>query len=29
MSETPNWRENGVRIVRSNELDHNTPQTRA
>ena len=27
MSETPNWRENGVRIVRSHELDHNTPQT--
>ncbi|MCY3934852.1 MAG: cupin domain-containing protein [Chloroflexi bacterium] len=27
MSETPNWRENGVRIVRSHELDSNTPQT--
>ena len=27
MSETPNWREDGVRIVRQGELDHNTPQT--
>ena len=27
MSETADWRENGVRIVRSHELDHNTPQT--
>lgn len=24
---TPNWREHGVRIVHSNELDMNTPQT--
>ncbi len=27
MSETHDWRENGVRIVRSHELDHNTQQT--
>ena len=27
MTTTPNWRENGVRIVRSGELDSNTPQT--
>lgn len=27
MSEQTNWRENGVRIVRSSELDTNTPQT--
>ena len=27
MSESKNWRENGVRIVRSFELDANTPQT--
>ncbi len=27
MSETPDWRERGVRIVRSGELDSNTPQT--
>ena len=27
MTKTPNWRENGVRIVRSHELDSNTPQT--
>ena len=26
-SENANWRENGVRIVRRGELDHNTPQT--
>jgi len=24
-----NWKENGLRIVRSNELDSNTPQTPA
>ena len=29
MTSTPNWRDNGVRIVRSGELDSNTPQTRA
>ena len=27
MTDQANWRENGVRIVRSNELDTNTPQT--
>ncbi len=27
MSEQSDWRENGVRIVRSHELDSNTPQT--
>lgn len=27
MSGSKNWRENGVRIVRSSELDANTPQT--
>ena len=27
MIESKNWRENGVRIVRSSELDANTPQT--
>ena len=27
MANTPNWRENGVRIVRRGELDSNTPQT--
>ena len=27
MTQEANWRENGVRIVRSNELDANTPQT--
>ena len=27
MTTTPDWREQGVRIVRSNELDSNTPQT--
>ena len=27
MSQEPNWRENGVRIVRSDDLDSNTPQT--
>jgi len=27
MPEKPNWREQGVRIVRSQELDSNTPQT--
>ena len=27
MTTTPNWRDNGVRIVRSGELDTNTPQT--
>ena len=27
MTEKPNWRENGVRIVRAGELDSNTPQT--
>ncbi len=27
MTNTPNWRDNGVRIVRSGELDSNTPQT--
>ena len=27
MPEQTNWRENGVRIVRSSELDTNTPQT--
>ena len=27
MSNSPNWRDNGVRIVRSGELDSNTPQT--
>ena len=27
MTNQPNWRDNGVRIVRSNELDSNTPQT--
>ena len=27
MSNESNWRENGVRIVRSHELDSNTPQT--
>ena len=27
MTNPPNWRENGVRIVRSGELDSNTPQT--
>ncbi len=27
MTQQTNWRENGVRIVRSNELDSNTPQT--
>ena len=25
--ETPDWRTHGVRIVRSHELDLNTPQT--
>ena len=27
MPNQPNWRENGVRIVRSDDLDSNTPQT--
>src|SRR5690606_29031470 len=27
MSDKPNWRENGVRIVKSTDLDMNTPQT--
>lgn len=27
MSEKPNWRDNGVRIVKSTDLDMNTPQT--
>ncbi len=27
MSQSPDWREHGVRIVRSDELDANTPQT--
>ena len=27
MTQEPNWRENGVRIVRSDDLDSNTPQT--
>ena len=27
MPNQPNWRENGVRIVRSDDLDTNTPQT--
>ena len=27
MTDKPNWRDNGVRIVRSGELDANTPQT--
>ena len=27
MTEKPNWRDNGVRIVRAGELDSNTPQT--
>jgi uncharacterized RmlC-like cupin family protein len=27
MSNQPNWRENGVRIVKSTDLDLNTPQT--
>jgi uncharacterized RmlC-like cupin family protein len=27
MSESPNWREHGVRIVRRDQLDPNTPQT--
>ncbi len=27
MTTSPNWREQGVRIVRSGELDSNTPQT--
>jgi uncharacterized RmlC-like cupin family protein len=27
MSEKPNWRDNGVRIVKSTDLDLNTPQT--
>ena len=27
MSDKPNWRENGIRIVKSNKLDTNTPQT--
>ena len=27
MSEQPNWRENGIRIVKSTDLDTNTPQT--
>ena len=27
MSDQPNWRENGVRIVKSTDLDMNTPQT--
>lgn len=27
MSNKPNWREHGVRIVRANQLDPNTPQT--
>ena len=27
MTNSPNWRDNGVRIVRSGELDANTPQT--
>ena len=27
MTENPNWRENGVRIVKSTDLDMNTPQT--
>jgi uncharacterized RmlC-like cupin family protein len=28
-NEASNWKENGLRIVRSNELDSNTPQTPA
>lgn len=27
MTNQPNWRDNGVRIVRAGELDSNTPQT--
>jgi uncharacterized RmlC-like cupin family protein len=27
MSEQPNWQDNGIRIVKSNNLDTNTPQT--
>ncbi|MCY3780784.1 MAG: cupin domain-containing protein [Chloroflexi bacterium] len=27
MTDKPNWRDNGVRIVRAGELDSNTPQT--
>jgi uncharacterized RmlC-like cupin family protein len=27
MSNQPNWKEHGIRIVHSNELDMNTPQT--
>jgi uncharacterized RmlC-like cupin family protein len=27
MTEQPNWRENGVRVVRGDQLDTNTPQT--
>lgn len=27
MTEQPNWRENGIRIVKSTDLDTNTPQT--
>lgn len=27
MSEKPNWRENGVRVVKGTDLDTNTPQT--
>jgi uncharacterized RmlC-like cupin family protein len=27
MSETTNWRQHGVRVVRSSELDSNTPQS--
>jgi uncharacterized RmlC-like cupin family protein len=27
MAEQPNWRENGVRVVRGDQLDANTPQT--
>ena len=29
MTDTVNWRDNGVRIVRGDELDTNTPQTPA
>lgn len=27
MSDQPNWRENGVKVVKSTDLDTNTPQT--
>lgn len=27
MSDQPNWRDHGVRVVRSHQLDSNTPQT--